>query len=264
MSSHSKVLVVEDDGATRTALTGALLDAGFRARAVGTLEDALGAISESIDVLLVDVKLGEHNGLDLLVAARALAVPPEVILITGYASLESCIAALRGSAFDYLVKPVAIGEVISVVERAAARRARALRRMEALRVLAEELEAPRDIASSDGAGELAGSRMRTIKVGQLQINTHRRMVAFNGRPLHLTPTEYTLIVVLAESVGRLVSSDEIVRQTHSYSAKLSDAQALLRGHIRNLRRKIPDGYLVTVRGNGYMLTAPEESDGVVE
>lgn len=258
MTRYTQVLVVEDDEQTRNILARALSEAGFRVAAVASVDDAVGRIADEIDVALVDIQLGDQSGLEVLVAAQLLTLPPPVILFTGYASLESSIAALRGCAFDYLIKPVATPDLIATIERAAASRARHSRRLDALRVLVEELAPP--TTSVVSTNEHGSERTRFLQVGELQINTHRRIAAFKDRPLHLTPTEYALLVCLAETPGRLVSSDEIVRQTHGYSAKLTDAQALLRGHIRNLRRKIPDGYIVTVRGNGYMLASPENEE----
>lgn len=261
MVRETQILVVADDEQTARLLAGTLAEAGFVVSSAVSHEAAMLLLAEDdFDVVLSDIRLRDGSGIELLAAARALTVPPEVILFADQASVNSVMAALRGDAFDYLLRPLADDELIACVARAAAEHAAQARRAAALRVLLEELERPRwarQLGGGNGAVPHPPERGRFIEIGRLRIDTHRRIAAYEGQNLHVTPTEYALLLCLAQSLGRVVTSDEIVRKTHGYSASPADAQALLRGHVRNLRRKIPPGYVVTVRGSGYMLVAPE-------
>jgi DNA-binding response OmpR family regulator len=260
MFTEAHVLVVEDDERIRGLLAALLADTGVTVSTAAAADEAILLIGEDdVDVVLSDTSLRDGTGLDVLTAARARPIPPEVILLTAQPTVETSVAALRGGAFDYLPMPVDADELLAAVEEAAAERAASARRAAALRVLLEDLERPRLVRQLGGNGPVPAraEHGRYIDVGRLQIDTHRRSAAYDGHNLHVTPTEYALLLCLAQSLGRVVTSDEIVRKTHGYSASPADAQALLRGHVRNLRRKIPPGYVVTVRGSGYMLVAPE-------
>lgn len=258
MSQAARVLVVEDDEQMRGLLAALLTDGGFLVSTAASADEAIAAIeADDVDVVLSDIKLRDRNGMDVLTAARARPLPPEVVMLTGYASVETSVAALRGDAYDYLLKPVKADELITVVGGAAGERLARARRAEALRVLLEGLELPARPAPAANEpappDEQAG---RYHRVGRLHVDTHRRAVLFAGADLHVTPTEYELLRCLAAAPGRVLTCEEIVRHTHGHSASAADAQTLLRGHVRNLRRKIPDGYLVTARGSGYMLVQP--------
>ncbi len=259
MLKETHVLVVEDDEQTRELLANVLSEEGYQVSVAGDNATALALVAgDGIDVVLSDIKLREESGIALLAEVRARPMPPEVILLTGYASLDTSIAALRTRAFDYLRKPVATAELLETIGRAAQQRSDARRRAAAIQLLAAEVEPPVAGAGREQAGErpssLEGGRYQQL--GKLQFDYFRRAVSLAGAPLYLTPIEYNLLSYLAETPGRVVGSVALVRRTHGYEASASDAQALLRGHVRNLRRKLPEGYLVTVRGNGYLLVAP--------
>ncbi|NTU79868.1 MAG: response regulator transcription factor [Chloroflexales bacterium] len=260
MIPDTQVLVVEDDDQTRTLLASVLADAGYHVSVAADATAAIALVTTTmIDVVLSDIRLREESGITVLEAARARPLPPEVILLTGYASIETTIAALRAEAFDYLQKPVATGDLLDTVRRAAQQRRAALRRAAAIQVLMADLEQAAAVPhSGETTQRTPGPESgRYQRVGQLQIDILRRIVTLGGLALHLTPIEYALVSCLAETPGRVVTSSALVRRTHGYEAPADEAQVLLRGHIRNLRCKIPKDYLVTVRGNGYMLVVPE-------
>lgn len=260
MFRETHVLIVEDDDQTRELLASVLNDAGYRVSVAADVRAALVLVAgDTVDVVLSDIRLRDESGIALLAAVRARPHPPEVVMLTGYASIESSVAALRTRAFDYLQKPVATAELLSAIARAAQQRHEARRRAAAIQILAADLE--RALTSEPHGRQdepallPAGGRYRSV--GQLTIDYFRRTVTLDGAPLHLTPIEYALVGCLAETPGRVVASGALVERTHGYEAPLAEAQALLRGHVRNLRRKLPEGYLVTARGTGYMIVAPE-------
>jgi DNA-binding response OmpR family regulator len=101
---------------------------------------------------------------------------------------------------------------------------------------------------------------RYITVGELWIDSFQHTVSFAGESLHLTPIEYGLLRCLAQAEGRVLEYCEIARRTHGHVADKVEAHALLKPHIHNLRRKITSDYLVNVRGVGYMLVCPDNSE----
>jgi two-component system, NtrC family, response regulator AtoC len=120
----AKILVVDDDEATRELLCEVLSEAGHRVVTSGSGEDALEVGKrELFDVILSDMKLGEHlSGLDVLRAYKDIQPESEVILVTAFGSMETAIEAVKAGAFDYLSKPFKIEEVLLQVERALANR----------------------------------------------------------------------------------------------------------------------------------------------
>jgi len=100
------VLVVDDDAFFRHQYGNILSDAGYRVLTAASAEEALDILpGEAIDVMLTDMVLPGASGLELLREVRRRESPPEVILVTGHATIETAINALKTGARDYLVKP---------------------------------------------------------------------------------------------------------------------------------------------------------------
>jgi len=110
-----RALIVDDHDETREALTEVAELSGFSAANAGTLADAQARLSETTpDVLLIDLQLPDGKGLDLL--RKWEDQPrPEVILITGHATVDSAVEALRTGVLDYLVKPVDVPRLKTVL-----------------------------------------------------------------------------------------------------------------------------------------------------
>jgi two-component system, NtrC family, response regulator AtoC len=104
-------LIVDDDLGFRLGLSKVVKDEGFAVAGAGTLKQAREEIAVSLpDIVLVDLQLPDGSGLDLLEDFEGTA-SPEVVLITGNASVETAVEALRHGAADYLTKPVDIARV---------------------------------------------------------------------------------------------------------------------------------------------------------
>jgi CheY-like chemotaxis protein len=101
-----RILVVDDEELIRTTLE-IKLSADFDVTIVSSGDEAIERIAaEPFDIILTDLKMMGADGLDVLRAARQTPDGPDVIILTGYASLESALEALRQEAFDYLMKPI--------------------------------------------------------------------------------------------------------------------------------------------------------------
>jgi DNA-binding NtrC family response regulator len=109
-----RVLVVDDDEDMRVTLMDFISRLGVRVSTVGNLaeaERALGAENDPFDLVLSDLKLPGGSGMDVLKAAHARSSDTLVTIITGYASLETAIEAIRLGAYDYITKPFTLDEI---------------------------------------------------------------------------------------------------------------------------------------------------------
>ncbi len=119
--AHKKprVLIVDDNAPLAENLAEILADAGYGVRSAGTCAGALEeARSGGFDVALVDLKLPDGDGTELAPRLKEQSPDSEVVLLTGFATLESAVAAVRAGACAYLVKPCATQELLVTVEQA--------------------------------------------------------------------------------------------------------------------------------------------------
>lgn len=268
MTPH--ILLVEDDGKTRMMLTYRLQHAGYLVTQATDGEAAIALMTNNIfDVVLTDIVLGDVDGIDLLQAARLQPYRPEVIILTGHGSLETSIAALRKGAYDYLLKPCSSEQLLACIEGAVSRRKVEWKLREAAsNVLSAFGEFEGEPGTTDPTQtHLPRQILKKLSqtdsiqhIGALSIGGTRHDVIFEGKAVRLTPTEYALLRYLSETPGLVRSCHDIVRYTHGLETSDTEAQAMLRSHIRNLRRKIDASYLVNDRGTGYMLVAPDATE----
>jgi DNA-binding response OmpR family regulator len=267
----AQMLFVEDDADLRDLLTRTFRRAGYQVTPAATGGEAVELLATVVpdrprfDVVLSDIALGDReeiDGAEVMLVARRRPDPPEVILLTGQATIETAQAAVRAGAFDYVQKPCPLPRLLARVGEAVERQRS---RVHGFRFTAGP-------AAADGAGEPvepaqptpvgpagpaaeAEDGGRHLVAGALRIDTHRHEVWFDGRPLHVTPIEYTILVSLAATPERVVPYGELARRTHGEDLvwEAADAHDVLRHHVRNLRRKMDRRYLTSVRGAGYML-----------
>ncbi len=258
----TQVLIVEDDTTARMLLEDVLTDAGYHVTAAPDGETAIALLRQhEFIVVLTDIRMRSVDGIQVLSAAKQQERAPSVILLTGYGSLDTSIAALRAGADDYLLKPCEPVELLAGVAKAVQRRQEQQRQADAIQTIFHGLDQLRSRTQPSAAEPTIAPPTdeepgRYLRIGQLTIDCFRHAAAFNGQTLHLTPIEYALLFCLAEAQGRVVGYSEIIRRTHGLSADEMEAQTLIKPHIRNLRRKIEPAYLSNVRGTGYVLAAP--------
>ena len=200
------VLVVEDDASLRRALRTSL-----RARGLDVLEDVTG--EEAVvsvadggpDVVLLDLGLPGIDGIDVLRRIRSFSTVP-VVVLTARDRQSDKVSALDAGADDYVTKPFGTEELLARI-RAALRRDQA--RIE---------EQP------------------TIRSGGLVIDLSARRVTVDGREIHLTPTEYELLRVMATNPDRVLTHGYLLR--NALGSGYEDALDNLRTFIAQLRRKL--------------------------
>lgn len=102
------ILIVDDDLAMREALDEAVRDLGFETRLASSGSSALAALDEGpIDAVLLDLRMPGMDGLEALSRMRARPFPPQVAVLTAFATARNTIEAMRLGAFDHLTKPIA-------------------------------------------------------------------------------------------------------------------------------------------------------------
>ncbi len=255
MAELGRILIVDDERATRVTLAEILELEGYQVTAVGSGQDAVTRLEKGdFDLLLTDLRMPDMDGLEVVAAARQLAPHTVVILLTAHATLDSAIHALRHGAHDYLLKPARAAQIVQSVRAGLEKRAEILRRerlLAAVQNAVGQLAAPRE-----AAGEPAEARY--IQAHGLTVDRFRRSVTAGGSPLELTRVEYELLVMLMQNLDQVLSCTGIVRQIQGYEADDAEARAIVRVHISRLRQKIeaagmPPLPIVNVRGVGYRM-----------
>lgn len=252
-----RVLVVDDDDLGRRTLAEILTLEGFdvvEAEGGRTAIEALGL--STFDVVLLDLKMPDVDGVAVLEAASRLAPDSQVIVFTAHGSLESAIEAVRHGAFDYLLKPVSSREVVACVRRAVDKRRALLRRQ---RLLAHLERAMRELVPEESTGEA-----HVVEMGEVSIDLSRRRLKKGQRDVELTPAELRLFLALYRRRGRVVSYRELVEQVQGYQVETWEAPAMVRPVVSRLRDKLRQlggeaEWIETVRGSGYLLREAGES-----
>lgn len=112
------VWIVEDDEAKRAALVGFLKHRGYQVADFTDAEEALAQMEkERPEVIITDLKLPGRDGLELLKDVKSKAPGLPVVIMTAYATVDTAVEAMKLGAYDYLVKPIDLKEVLSVIRR---------------------------------------------------------------------------------------------------------------------------------------------------
>jgi DNA-binding NtrC family response regulator len=184
-----KVLIVEDDLATRKGLEESVKDLGGEARSVGTVKDA-SRVLEEFDprLLIVDIHLPDGDGIEVLRAARETDADREGIVITGQGSIDNAIEALRAGAVDYLLKPLRPAQLEVVFNRLADRRR-----------LESEVETLRaELQETGRLGDLVGRSAVMTQIFEII-----RRVAKSNAPVLITGASGSGKEVAARTIHRL-------------------------------------------------------------
>lgn len=223
----TRILTVEDDDRIRQAVKLALEDEGWDVDEAATGEAALDQFKEhESDVVLIDIMLPGIDGFDVCRSIRRSSDVP-IIMVTARNDTHDVVAGLEAGADDYLTKPFAPKELSARI-RALLRRAR---------------------TSETGT-------MERIVVGDLAISPEEGLVMKNDEELHLTKTEFRLLVELASQPGKVFSREALLERVWGYDY-FADGR-LVDVHVRRLRTKVETDpasprYVVTARGLGYKL-----------
>lgn len=263
MTHPAHILVVDDEMAIRVSMGDLLKRRGYEVVTAASGEEALEQIYQRpFDLLLLDLKMPGIDGVEVARRARQRQPEAAIIILTGHGSLESAMEGIHLGVFDYMLKTSSPHEVMARVSAALTQQNEERRRKQLIQTLQGVLT------------ELQGNEAPThhevnpseewIAIGDLQISTWKQMARLGDRMLNLTPTEFRVLVCLAQQAGQVMTYQQIVRCAQGYEADIFEATELVKPHIYHLRQKIePDPsnpkYILTVRGTGYLLSiSPDE------
>jgi DNA-binding NtrC family response regulator len=152
--SPTRILVAEDEANLRLVIQKELQRLGYRVQVAADGEAALRLLEESnVDVLLCDINMPRMDGMELLRRVRERANPPEAIMLTGHATVETAIEAMKLGAYDYLSKPYHITELDALVRQAADKRRLRVDNQRLRAQLARQSEMPEIVSVSDAMRE---------------------------------------------------------------------------------------------------------------
>jgi DNA-binding response OmpR family regulator len=261
MSQPERLLLVDDETNIRLTLSALLQRAGYEVTTAANGTEAINLLDQhSYDLLLVDLKMPGIDGLQVVAAARARQSDMAIIVLTGHGSLETAIEGMRYHIFDYMLKTSEPAKVVERVKAALQTHAQETRRRQLLDTVGQAVQ---ELRGGTSSGEAAPQAERTIMVGALQLDTWRQVAMLNGRTLALTPTEFRVLLCLAEHVGTMLSYGQLVKCAQGYETSDLEAGELIKPHIHHLRQKLePDPstprYILNVRGKGYLLSVSNE------
>ncbi len=260
MSQPAQILLVDDEANIRLTLGALLQRAGHAVTPAEDGETALARLAQQrFDLLLVDLKLPGMGGMELVAAARACQPDLAIIVLTGHGSLDTALEGLHQGIFDYLRKTTDPAEVIARVQAGLAARAQELRQRQLLDLLGTTVSELRGAPSAGSTAPPSRPSPRSVVVGDLQLDTWRQLASLGERMLPLTPTEFRLLLCLAEHAESALSAAQLVRCAQGYELDELEAAELIKPHIHHLRQKLePDPsapqYILTVRSKGYLLS----------
>lgn len=225
--TKQRILVIEDDAAIRRGILASLRYNGYES--LEAADDNVGrelALSESYDLLLLDLNLPGGDGLDILRAVRERNSAQPVIILTARGDEEDRVKGLKLGADDYVVKPFGPSELLARIEAV-------LRR---------------------SPGRPVPPTTVAVPGGELDLG--RRELRFeDGVTTPLSEREAELLVFLVKHAGRAVSRDEILAQVWRLNPEAVETRTVDM-HIMRLREKLRDDaskprIILTLRGRGY-------------
>lgn len=225
-----RVLLVEDEHRISAYVKRGLEEQGYAVDVAYTGREALDwAGVVEFDLIVLDVLLPEVNGLIVCRELRSKNIRTPILMLTARDSVDDRVAGLDAGADDYLVKPFAIKELLARL-RALARRAG---------------DAP---------------KMSVLQVGDLTLDTRTHRVVRGDKPIELSAKEFSVLECLMREPSRVLSRSVIAEHVWNYET-YNDSN-VVDVYIRNLRRKLDDGYelklIRTVRGAGYSIAADDD------
>lgn len=213
-----RLLLVEDDWSLAEGLRTALRREGFAVDHVSKGKDALHVVDvEPPDLLILDLGLPDMDGLEVLKQIRQRDPAPLVLVLTARDSIADKVLGLDEGADDYLAKPFEMAELLA--------RLRAQQR------------------------RITAAKTSTLAVAGVTLDTVSHLVSVDGQPVTAPRREFMLLKALMENPGHVLSRQQLETRLYGWGEELSSNS--IEVHIHHLRKKLPAGFIKTVRGIGY-------------
>ncbi len=219
----SKVLLVEDDVNLGDSLKDFLTREGFSVTLCRTLKKAVDVDINPLELIILDWMLPDGQGIDFLKEIRGKGSDLPIIMLTARTDLIDKVLGLESGANDYLTKPFEPRELLARIR----------------------------VQLRDQAIGKKSDVDDRINLGQLIIDLERREVRFDNEKVELTKMEFDFLRLLAESPNRAFSREEILNKVWGYNN--FPTTRTVDTHVLQLRQKLKDELIETVRGVGYRL-----------
>ena len=229
--SSYKILVIDDEPDMTRAirLTINVQEPDWQVIESNSGDEGLNLLDrENPDLVLLDIRMPDMDGFEVLQRIRSFSTVPVIILTVRDDELDE-VKALEGGADDYIVKPFGHLELLAHIRAV-------LRRVNGLPL---EYREP-------------------IVIGKLRIDFNNHSVSINGREIALTTTEFALLEILSSNINQVIPFEILLARVWGHNAV--DNREYLKVYIRKLRMKLEDDpsfprYIVTVKGVGYKLVS---------
>ena len=222
-----KILIIEDEPSLREIMSRALTHEQYVVETASTYTEAEDKLAGySYDCILLDIMLPDGNGLDLLEELKHRGRKENIIIISAKDSIDDKVAGLEQGADDYLPKPFHTAELLARIKSV-------LRR---------------SIAGGD----------RSIRKGNVSLDTDSRRVTVNGQPVELLKKEYDILFYFIQHPDHLVDKAVLAEAVWGDHIDQADNFHFVYAQVKNLRRKLSDAgasiEIKAVYGFGYKLT----------
>lgn len=215
-----QILLIEDDAALAKALSQTLRHEGFAVNHLAQGKLAIEAVKVELpDMVILDLGLPDIDGTEVLKEFRKVSADLPVLVLTARASLENKIIGLDLGADDYLAKPFEVDELLARL-RVFERRASTLKH--------------------------AG-----LTIGDVTLDSVSHQVLVAGEDIELSRREFMLLKALMENMGRVQTRDSLESKLYSWGEEV--ASNTIEVHIHHLRKKLPNKFIQTLRGIGYII-----------
>jgi DNA-binding response OmpR family regulator len=216
-----RLLIIEDDIHLANGLRESLRNDGHSADLVFNGKDGVLAIkSGDFDVVILDLGLPEIDGLEVLKQAKKFNKSLSVLILTARDGFENKVKGLDLGADDYLAKPFSIEELLA-----------------RLRVIERRL------------GTHSSS---VISHNNVALDTQAHSVLVNDTEQNFSRREYMILKALLENLGRIQSKEQLETSLYEWGEEV--ASNTIEVHVSNIRKKLPNSYIKTVRGVGYVVS----------
>lgn len=217
-----QVLLIEDDMSLAQGLIRSLRHELFTVNHVSLGQQALSTLKiEAPDMVILDLGLPDMDGKTVLKALRQDYPALPVLLLTARNSVDERVEGLDAGADDYLAKPFEMSELLA-----------------RLRVF------ERRLSSQQHAG---------LSIAGVSLNAKTLQVMVGDEPIELARREFMLLKVLMENAGRVQTRDSLESKLYGWGEEV--ASNSIEVHIHHIRKKLPDNFIQTIRGVGYMIKA---------
>ncbi len=215
-----QILLVEDDRSLAQGIKTSLTHEGFTVNHLTHGEQAVRSLkTEFPDMVILDLGLPDIDGNKVLKRVREFNAELPILLLTARATLDDKVKGLDAGADDYLAKPFEMAELLA-----------------RLRVFERRL---------------SSTKHADLTLGGVSLNLTNLEVTVTDKTIELSRREYMLLKALMENAGRIQTRDSLESKLYSWGEEV--ASNTIEVHIHHLRKKLPESFIKTVRGVGYIV-----------